>query len=368
MAGKHFPRMDGQGRRRGVEWPSIALCAAVYGGFLRLTFFHARLPVVLVILVGASLLALQTSMQHEFIHGHPTPWRRLNRALAAVPLTLWLPFESYRMTHLVHHCDEALTDPFDDPESFYWSPEAWARLGPLGQAFVRFQTTLAGRLLIGPAWSVSRYLVTEGRALLAGNRSRGGSGPGTPSRPERSWFGSSGSAASTRSFTCSGWSIRARRSCCFAPSPSIAPPTASSSGPQSSRMRRSSGSCSSTTTSTRPITSVPWCRGTSFPPGTAPTGPARRAERRPRLRRLRRSGPPLPLRAARCVDPSGPCGHGPPDGGATTFRPALRVAPPAAPHRIAALLSRSCAMGRKKCGRRGAIRAIRLPRASSSAG
>ncbi len=169
MSGKHFPRMDGRGRRRGVEWPSIALCAAVYGGFFTLTFFHARLPGVLVILTGASLLALQTSMQHEFIHGHPTPWRRLNRALAAVPLSLWLPFESYRMTHLVHHCDEALTDPFDDPESFYWSPDVWARLGPLGRALVRFQTTLAGRLLIGPAWSVSRYLVAEGRAILDGN-------------------------------------------------------------------------------------------------------------------------------------------------------------------------------------------------------
>ena len=169
MAGKHFPRMDGQGRRRGVEWPSIALCAAVYGGFLVLTLFHARLPVVLFMAVGASLLTLQTSMQHEFIHGHPTPWRRLNRALAAVPLTLWLPFESYRMSHLVHHCDEALTDPFDDPESFYWSPEAWARLGLLGRAFVRFQTTLAGRLLLGPAWSVARYVTAEARALVAVN-------------------------------------------------------------------------------------------------------------------------------------------------------------------------------------------------------
>ena len=161
--------MDGRGRRRGVEWPSVALCVGVYAGFLALTFFHARLPVLAVMALGAPLLTLQASMQHEFIHGHPTPWRRLNRALAGVPLALWLPFESYRMSHLVHHCDDALTDPFDDPESFYWTPQDWARLDAVSRGVVRFQTTLAGRLLLGPAWAVSRYLLSEGRALVAGH-------------------------------------------------------------------------------------------------------------------------------------------------------------------------------------------------------
>ena len=147
----------------------MALCAGVYGSFLALTFFHAMLPPLVFAAVMVPLLALQTSMQHEFIHGHPTPWRRLNRALGAVPLSLWLPFESYRMTHLVHHRDEALTDPFDDPETYYWSPEAWARLGPLGRAFVRVHTTLLGRLLLGPAWNIGRYLRSELRAIRAGH-------------------------------------------------------------------------------------------------------------------------------------------------------------------------------------------------------
>lgn len=155
-------------RRRGLEWPSVALCCGVYGGFLALTFWHARLPALAVALLGAPLLALHSSMQHEFIHGHPTPWRRLNRALAAVPLSLWLPFESYRMTHLVHHRDESLTDPFDDPESQYWSAEDWRRLGPVGRACVRFNTTLSGRLLFGPAWIVARYCVSEARDAWRG--------------------------------------------------------------------------------------------------------------------------------------------------------------------------------------------------------
>ncbi len=120
--------------------------------------------------LGAPLLTLQASMQHEFIHGHPTPWRRVNRALAGVPLSLWLPFESYRMTHLVHHRDERLTDPFDDPESQYWSAQAWERIGPVGRGCVRFNSTLLGRLLFGPAFIVARYLAAEARAGWSGNR------------------------------------------------------------------------------------------------------------------------------------------------------------------------------------------------------
>ncbi len=159
-------------RSRSVEWPSVLLCGFIYGGFMGLTFFHERLPAALVAVLGALLIAWHSSMQHEFIHGHPTPLRKLNRMLGFVPLCLWLPFESYRMTHLVHHRDEALTDPFDDPESFYWSAEDWSALGTLGRLLVRAHTTLAGRLLIGPAWNIGRYLSSEIKALRAGDRLR----------------------------------------------------------------------------------------------------------------------------------------------------------------------------------------------------
>lgn len=163
------PRPPATRPRRGVEWASVALCLGVYGGFLALTLAQRHLPALVVVALGAPLLTLQASMQHEFIHGHPTPWRRLNRALAGVPLSLWLPFESYRRTHLVHHRDESLTDPFDDPESHYWSAKGWARLGPVGRACVRFNSTLMGRLLFGPAWIVARYLVAEARDAWRGS-------------------------------------------------------------------------------------------------------------------------------------------------------------------------------------------------------
>lgn len=155
-----------------VEWPSIALCTGIYCGFLLLTWFYDALPLPLVIVVGSLLIAWHSSMQHEFIHGHPTPWRRLNRALASPPLILWLPFESYRRSHLVHHCDEQLTDPLDDPESHYWSIGSWAAIGPIGRMVVRAHTTLAGRLIIGPAWIIGRYWLMEAKALVAGDRQR----------------------------------------------------------------------------------------------------------------------------------------------------------------------------------------------------
>ncbi len=169
MARAGLPRMDGK-CRHGVEWPSVVLCGGVYGAFIVLTLFHGALSAGVFAVLGASLLALQASMQHEFIHGHPTPWRKLNRALGFVPLSLWLPFESYRRTHLVHHVDERLTDPFDDPETQYWTAESWAALGPLGRAFIRVHSTLAGRLVLGPAWNIGRYLQSQALAVLGGDR------------------------------------------------------------------------------------------------------------------------------------------------------------------------------------------------------
>lgn len=160
-------------RSRAVEWPSLILCAAVYLAFFGLLWVHDALPNAVVLAVGALLVTLQSSLQHEFIHGHPTPWRHVNRALASVPVSLWLPFELYRRSHLVHHCDEKLTDPLDDPESYYWSADQWRALGPAGRLIVQAHTTLAGRLLLGPGWNVGRFLRSELRALRAGDRQRG---------------------------------------------------------------------------------------------------------------------------------------------------------------------------------------------------
>mgnify|MGYP001809664488 CR=1 FL=1 len=161
-SGAALPRVRS---RVAVEWPTLSLVIGLYAAFAALTLFHARLPAVVVAAVGAVLIALHSSLQHELIHGHPTRWRKLNRALALPPLSLWLPFDSYRIAHLVHHRDERLTDPLDDPESYYWTKESWSGLHPLARLLVRAQSTLLGRVLLGPFWTVGRFLVTEAGAI-----------------------------------------------------------------------------------------------------------------------------------------------------------------------------------------------------------
>lgn len=153
-----------------VEWPTLALFGVIYASWLALVWFHADLPMWLWVPLAAWTSAWWGSVQHEALHGHPTRSRWLNTTLATPPFWLWLPFERYRQTHLTHHRDERLTDPLDDPESRYACPLAWARMGRIERAAIRAQTTLLGRLLLGPPWSIARFWADEIKAMLAGRR------------------------------------------------------------------------------------------------------------------------------------------------------------------------------------------------------
>lgn len=152
-----------------VEWPTVALFGVIYASWLGLTLFHDALPLWLWIPLAAWTAAWWGSVQHEALHGHPTRHRTVNTALATPPFWLWLPFECYRSSHLTHHRDERLTDPLDDPESRYWTPEGWRELGPLGRRLVELQSTLLGRLIIGPAWSIGHFWSQEWRKIMAGD-------------------------------------------------------------------------------------------------------------------------------------------------------------------------------------------------------
>lgn len=153
-----------------VEWPTLALVLGIHAGWLLLTWFHAALAWWIFLPLAAVLSAWWGSAQHEILHGHPTRRPGLNTALAMPPYWLWLPYERYRQTHLVHHDDRHLTDPLDDPESRYWTAEGWAALGPLGRRLVEWQGTLAGRLAIGPVWTIGDFLLGEWRAIRGGDR------------------------------------------------------------------------------------------------------------------------------------------------------------------------------------------------------
>lgn len=154
------------------EWPTWAVLGAVYGGWFALTFHATSLPWWVVLPAGAWLTAWHGSLQHEAIHGHPTRSARLNAALAWLPLGLWMPYSLYRETHERHHASAHLTSPAPgvDPESFYVSPEDWARMGRLRRAVHHVNQTLAGRLILGPALIAGRFWNEEARRLLEGDR------------------------------------------------------------------------------------------------------------------------------------------------------------------------------------------------------
>ncbi len=151
--------------RPAVELPTLLLVLGTYAAWLSITYAYGRWPLWVVAPVCAVLLTLHSSLQHEILHGHPTRSITVNRLLGIVPLSFWLPYERYRQTHLVHHADERLTDPFDDPETFYWTPDALVRMSLFTRTLYQAQQTLAGRVVIGSSWRIAKFLHGELRAL-----------------------------------------------------------------------------------------------------------------------------------------------------------------------------------------------------------
>jgi alkyl hydroperoxide reductase subunit AhpC/fatty acid desaturase len=143
-----------------VEWPTLGIAAAIYGGWILLTAMSRHLPWPLLAAAGGWLVAWHGSLQHETIHGHPTRSRAVNDAIGFVPLSLWLPYAIYRRDHLAHHSSPWITHPHDDPESRYLltNVRGWVWLAHL-------QRTLFGRLVLGPLCSVIALVREEGRRL-----------------------------------------------------------------------------------------------------------------------------------------------------------------------------------------------------------
>jgi fatty acid desaturase len=153
------------------EWPTLFVALLIFGGYLALSWQFNRLPAWFAAPCLSVLIAWYGSLQHETVHGHPTPFRWVNHGLGSLPLSLWIPYPIYRETHLVHHRHRGrtLTDPVADPESFYLAPDTYARLDPLRRALFRANETLLGRLTIGPPLAVCRFLAAEARRLAHGD-------------------------------------------------------------------------------------------------------------------------------------------------------------------------------------------------------
>jgi fatty acid desaturase len=157
-------------RSRRVEWPTLVVAVVIAAGFTAVLAWHGRLPLGLVIAALAMIGAWYNSLQHEVVHGHPTPWPGFNSALAVIPLGLVVSFATYRSSHLAHHRTPELTDPDLDPESFYVTARTWERYGRVRRAALVAMQTLGGRLLFGPLVAALRWMRIE----LAAARSRRG--------------------------------------------------------------------------------------------------------------------------------------------------------------------------------------------------
>ena len=168
MTKAHLPRAAEL--RRPAEWPTLLMLGATYGLWGLATVWVAAWSVPLAIVLAALAGAQHSSLSHEALHGHPTRSPFLNALLVFPALSLVVPYMRFRDTHLAHHCDETLTDPYDDPETNYLDPKVWAGLPTWRQSVCRFNNTLAGRLLIGPVLGQISFMQADWRLIRSGDR------------------------------------------------------------------------------------------------------------------------------------------------------------------------------------------------------
>lgn len=132
-----------------TEWPTWLLLIGVYSGWFGLLLSSHWLGLWPTTAAMIPLVVLWMSVQHELLHGHPTRWLWVNKALGYAPFALWYPYTLYRDTHLAHHRDDDLTLPGLDPESRYLSRQHWQHTPRLIRGLRWLDKTLPGRLMCG---------------------------------------------------------------------------------------------------------------------------------------------------------------------------------------------------------------------------
>lgn len=150
-----------------LEWPTLAMIALCYGAWMIAGVWIWPLMPVLALAIMAVMGALHSSLVHECLHGHPTRKRLLNEALVTLPLTLLHPYRRYKTTHLAHHHNEVLTDPFDDPESYYLARFHWSAMPRWFKAVLRANNTLLGRVVMGPWLAGVAFVLSDWRLVRA---------------------------------------------------------------------------------------------------------------------------------------------------------------------------------------------------------
>lgn len=150
-----------------IEWQTIGLIVFSYSLFAALIYFSNILnPIIWIVICGINT-TLFMSITHEIVHGHPTRNKSVNKLLVLFPIGWSIPFERFRDTHLTHHNTGELTDPFDDPESWYVTNIQWLTQNPLTRITLKFNNTLFGRMLIGPIIGLGRFYTCEFTSIIS---------------------------------------------------------------------------------------------------------------------------------------------------------------------------------------------------------
>ncbi|HMF68459.1 MAG TPA: fatty acid desaturase, partial [Phyllobacterium sp.] len=157
-------------KRTGIEWPTIGLIIACYGLWFFVGYYvYDSMPIVALAAMALSV-ALHSSLQHEALHGHPTRSSVVNEILISLPVGLVFPYRRYKHLHLKHHADERLTDPYDDPESYFRAMGDWEKQPAFVKSFLNWNNTLVGRIVIGPMLMVVGFVIAEVKLVAGGDR------------------------------------------------------------------------------------------------------------------------------------------------------------------------------------------------------
>ncbi len=166
--------MEGDAGRRpagalALEWPTVVLiigCYAIWAG-AGIWLWPAHPILALAVLTFA--VAMQSSLMHEAAHGHPTRKSWANELLVGLPIGLVYPYRRFKSLHLRHHADERLTDPFDDPESYYRALWHHQEYPAALKWLLQLNNTMVGRFFLGPLLADVGFLATEARLAIAGD-------------------------------------------------------------------------------------------------------------------------------------------------------------------------------------------------------
>jgi fatty acid desaturase len=154
-----------------VEWPTVAMMVLCYGVWLFAGLYIWPAYPAVALLTMAVTAALHSSLQHEVLHGHPTrnPW--INElSVSILPLAPAYPFRRFKVLHLRHHHDEQLTDPYDDPESYYLDGRRWDEISGPMRFILSVNNTMLGRIIIGPVLMVWGFVASEIKLAVNGDR------------------------------------------------------------------------------------------------------------------------------------------------------------------------------------------------------